>query len=176
MTSRDHMLPRLGPTRPPYLVEIFAISAAALVLEISYTRIISFKLYYYYTYLVIGLALLGLGSGAVLVAVSGRLAAWPTRSLLRGLSLAAAAAVVAGYVDDRRHAPRHAGAVEPGPVAPASWPSLQLLGICLGLYVSFLPIGMMHRQRCSPAVPTRSTGSTSPTSPAQPWPASSSCR
>ena len=50
--------------RTPFLAEIFVISAAALLLEISYTRIISFKLYYYYTYLVIGLALLGLGSGA----------------------------------------------------------------------------------------------------------------
>jgi hypothetical protein len=36
---------------------------------VSYTRIISFKLYYYYTYLTIGLALLGLGSGAVFMAV-----------------------------------------------------------------------------------------------------------
>ena len=56
-----------------FLPEIFLISGAALLLEISYTRIISFKLFYYYTYLVIGLALLGLGSGGVIVAVSGRL-------------------------------------------------------------------------------------------------------
>ena len=136
------MRPRLRPDPSSFLVEIFAVSAAALVLEISYTRIISFKLYYYYTYLVIGLALLGLGSGAVLVAVSRRLAAWPTRSLLRGLSLAAAAAVVAGYV---------AIAVMPLDTL-ALWSQdrsasivavLQLVGICIGLYVSFLPIGMI---------------------------------
>ena len=60
-TSRSHS----------YHVEILLISFAALLLEISYTRIVSFKLYYYYTYLVIGLALLGLGTGGVLMAVSG---------------------------------------------------------------------------------------------------------
>ena len=82
-----------------FLLEIFLISGAALLLEVSYTRIISFKLYYYYTYLTIGLALLGLGSGAVFMAVSGRLrrtadrrrssagAPWPRRSR-----------VVVGYV------------------------------------------------------------------------------
>ena len=77
-----------------FLAEIFLISAAALVLEISYTRIISFKLYYYYTYLVIGLALLGLGSGAVVVAVSKRLRAMSTRRLLLWCSLTGAAGVV----------------------------------------------------------------------------------
>ena len=33
------------------------------MLEVGYTRIVSYKLWYYYTYLVIGLALLGIGSG-----------------------------------------------------------------------------------------------------------------
>ena len=39
---------------------------AGLLLEVGYTRIVSYKLWYYYTYLVIGLALLGIGSGGVL--------------------------------------------------------------------------------------------------------------
>jgi hypothetical protein len=56
-----------------YHLEIFAISASVLLTEISYTRVVSFKLFYYYVYLVIGLALLGLGAGAVLVAVSRKL-------------------------------------------------------------------------------------------------------
>jgi hypothetical protein len=124
-----------------FLVEIFIISAAALLLEISYTRVISFKLYYYYTYLVIGLALLGLGSGAVIIAISKRLAAMSTRSLLAGCSIAASAGVVIGYV---------AVAVTPLDTLTI-WTgnsSLQLAAvgqliiICLGLYVSFLPIGM----------------------------------
>ena len=63
------MLHRQSERTASYRIEILLISFAALLLEISYTRIISFKLYYYYTYLVIGLALLGIGSGAVLTAI-----------------------------------------------------------------------------------------------------------
>ena len=44
-----------------------------LTLEIAYTRIVSFKLFYYYTYFVIGLALLGFGASATVVALSARL-------------------------------------------------------------------------------------------------------
>ena len=55
-----------------FYFEIFAVSLAAIVLEVSYTRIFSFKLYYYFTYLIIGIGLLGLGSGAVVVALSQR--------------------------------------------------------------------------------------------------------
>lgn len=52
-----------------WYVDVFLVALAAIVLEISYTRIFSFKLYYYFTYLVIGLALLGLGTGGVAVAI-----------------------------------------------------------------------------------------------------------
>lgn len=44
-----------------------------LTLEIAYTRIVSFKLFYYYTYFVIGLSLLGFGVAATVVALSKRL-------------------------------------------------------------------------------------------------------
>ena len=70
-------------------LEIFLISFAALLLEISYTRLISFKLWYYYTYLVIGFALLGIGSGGVLVSVFPRLARVPLDRLVATGSLAA---------------------------------------------------------------------------------------
>lgn len=136
-----HLLRRGDSTAPTFLAEIFAISAAALLLEISYTRIISFKLYYYYTYLVIGLALLGLGSGAVIVAISKRLDRLDTRSLLARCTLASAAGVVVGYV---------AVAVTPldtlqiwtGGRTEQLAAVGQLLVIALGLYVSFLPVGM----------------------------------
>ena len=135
------LLRRARSSAPTYLAEIFAISAAALLLEISYTRVISFKLYYYYTYLVIGLALLGLGSGAVVVAVSKRLDRLDTRSLLARCTLASAAGVVVGYV---------AVAVTPldtlqiwtGGRGAQLAAIGQLVVIALGLYVSFLPVGM----------------------------------
>ena len=52
-------------------VGIALVSLAGLLIEIAYTRVVSFKLFYYFTYLVIGLALLGLGTGGVLLAEAG---------------------------------------------------------------------------------------------------------
>ena len=46
------------------LLTAFVIGFVSLTLEIAYTRVISFKLFYYYTYFVIGLALLGLGAAS----------------------------------------------------------------------------------------------------------------
>lgn len=57
--------------RPLPYVEVFLLAFAALALEIAYTRIVSYKLFYYHTYLVIGLAMLGMGFGGALVAT------WP---------------------------------------------------------------------------------------------------
>ena len=54
-------------SRARQMVAIFLVSLAGLLLEVGYTRIVSYKLWYYYTYLVIGLALLGIGSGGIFV-------------------------------------------------------------------------------------------------------------
>lgn len=83
--------PPVAAPRPPYL-EVFLLSFAALVLEIGYTRIISYKLFYYHTYLVIGLAMLGMGFGGALVA------AWPRRVAPRRMfgPIATAGACVTG--------------------------------------------------------------------------------
>src|SRR5258708_24209148 len=86
-------------TRRGYIAEILLISFAGLLLEVSYTRIISFKLFYYYTFLVIGLALLGIGSGGVLVAISRRMRRASTAAVLMwSLLLAAASLGVGGLV------------------------------------------------------------------------------
>ena len=81
-----------------YYLEIFLVSLAGLLLEISYTRVISYKMFYYFTYLVIGLALLGLGGGGVLVAISGRLRRAATDSILIWSLLLGAATIAVGYV------------------------------------------------------------------------------
>ena len=86
------MTPRRG-----YL-EIFGASLAAILLEIAYTRIFSFKVYYYFTYLIIGIALLGLGAGGVLVAVSRRLREADPQRLIAAVTAAGAASVLAGYL------------------------------------------------------------------------------
>ena len=80
-----------------FYFEIFAVSLAAILLEISYTRIFSFKVIHYFTYLIIGIALLGLGTGGVLVAISRRLREADTGRLISKLSFAGGACVLASY-------------------------------------------------------------------------------
>lgn len=83
--------------RRPYL-ETFLISLAVLLLEVSYTRVFSFKLVYYFTYVVIGISLLGIGAGGVFVAATKRLREAPLENVLAGCSLAGAVAVLIGYL------------------------------------------------------------------------------
>ncbi|HUW02011.1 MAG TPA: hypothetical protein VMW08_06660 [Acidimicrobiales bacterium] len=79
-------------------LDIFVISLAVLLIEISFTRVISFKLFYYYTYLAIGLALLGIGSGGVLVATSKRLRAQSTEAIIRWGSALGAIGTIVSYL------------------------------------------------------------------------------
>src|SRR6185503_15777572 len=85
-------------SRVPRALTIFLVSLAGLLLEVGYTRIVSYKLWYYYTYLVIGLALLGIGSGGVFVAVSRRLRAASTERILSLCSVLGAASIAVGYL------------------------------------------------------------------------------
>ena len=53
-----------------FYFEIFLVALSVILLEISFTRIFSYKVFYYFTYLIIGISLLGLGSGGIFVAVT----------------------------------------------------------------------------------------------------------
>lgn len=119
-------------------VEIFLICFAAVLLEVSYTRVISFKLFYYYTYVVIGFALLGIGSGGVLVSVFPRLARAPLERLVGAGALAASFAVALGYLVVAL-LPTDSARLwdEPGPEVA------KIFLICLALFASFLPIGIV---------------------------------
>ena len=55
--------------RPALIFAIFGVCLATILLEISLTRVFSFKLVYYFTYVILGIALLGVGTGGVLVAL-----------------------------------------------------------------------------------------------------------
>jgi spermidine synthase len=78
--------------------EIFAIALATILLEVSYTRIFSYKLVYFFTYVVIGLALLGLGSGGVVLALfRPERRGGPTR-LLATLCAVTPVSVLLGYL------------------------------------------------------------------------------
>jgi hypothetical protein len=85
-------------SRPPRWLAILLVSLAGLLLEVGYTRVVSFKLWYYYTYLVIGLSLLGIGSGGILVAIWGRLKRAATERIIAVASLGGAVSVAAGFV------------------------------------------------------------------------------
>ena len=92
------MSPDPAPVRGERLyAEVFLVSLAVIVLEVSYTRVFSFKLVYYFTYLIIGISLLGLGAGGVLVAIFPRLRHVTPGRLIPSCCLAAAGAVLVGY-------------------------------------------------------------------------------
>jgi len=125
-----------------YTLEILLVSVSALLLEIAYTRIISFKLFYYWTYLVIGLALLGIGSGGVLVVVSERLKRASLDAIIRWGCLWGAFSIGIGYL-----------VVALTPIDTLSiweyrtWNSFsnlsRLVLICVALFASFVAIGLM---------------------------------
>ncbi len=123
-------------------IEIFLISFAALLLEIAYTRVISFKLFYYYTYLVIGLALLGMGAGGVLMAVSRRLQRARTESILMVGSLFGAVSVACGYLVVAR-LPIASLAIWQYGSRPSYVSLAKLVILCLALFLSFVSIGTM---------------------------------
>jgi hypothetical protein len=122
--------------------EIFLVSFSALLIEISYTRIISYKLFYYYVYLVIGLALLGIGAGAVFVALSNRLrsAAIDTVlfwSFVLGAIGTTVAYVIIAFIRINTLAVWLYG------TSGSAENFLLLLVICLCLCVSFIPAGVV---------------------------------
>ena len=84
--------------RRSYYLEIFLVSMGALLLEVSQTRLISFKLFYYFTYFIIGAALPGIGSGGVIVALSKRVREASLDKIISLASLLAAASVALGFV------------------------------------------------------------------------------
>jgi hypothetical protein len=81
----------------PLYPEVFLVSFGVILLEISYTRIFSFKLFYYFTYLIIGIALLGMGSGGVFTAVSPRFRRVGLARIVPAACILASASVLAGY-------------------------------------------------------------------------------
>ncbi|TDJ22224.1 MAG: hypothetical protein E2O69_00265 [Deltaproteobacteria bacterium] len=117
-------------------LEIFLVSFAVLLLEISLTRIFSFKVSSYYTFLVLGFAMLGIGSGAVFVALWPRLRSvgvertLPWITLLGAVSIGLGYFVVAGIELSTYESPGSVGQV------------LRLGLICLVLFTNFVCAGL----------------------------------
>src|SRR6266542_3065311 len=129
-------------SRRGYVVEILLISFVDLLLEVGYTRIFSFKLFYYYTYLVIGLALLGIGTGGVLVAVSAHLRRAKTDTIMMWGLLLGAASVGIGYAVVALTSTNTFAIWDYGTLT--SFSNLaRLLVIAFALFASFIAIGVM---------------------------------
>jgi hypothetical protein len=121
---------------------IFLASLAGLLLEVGYTRVISYKLWYYYTYLVIGLALLGIGTGGILVVLVPRLRRATTEAVVAGSALAAAGIIAVGYVVVARIPIDTVGIWVYG--SASSFKNVGvLLVICFVLFASFLGLGVI---------------------------------
>ncbi|GIU90781.1 MAG: hypothetical protein KatS3mg010_1880 [Acidimicrobiia bacterium] len=132
---------RDAPGIPRWLA-LGLVSLAALLLEVGYTRIVSYKLWYYYTYLVIGLALLGVGSGAVLVAVLRPFRRWETRSIVTWCSLGGAVTIALGYLVVARIGINTIAIWDYG--TRASFGNLARLGvICFTLFATFIAFGII---------------------------------
>lgn len=115
-------------------LEIALVSLAVILLEINYTRVFSFKLYYYFTYLILGIAMLGLGAGGVLVTVWDRLRAHSPERLLPILCALAAASAPLGYL------------VVAGVQVNTSTLDdsvFELVKLCLVAFAVFVPFGMV---------------------------------
>jgi len=134
-----------------FLIEIFLIAMAAILLEISYTRIFSFKLYYYFTYLIIGIAMLGLGAGGVAAAISPGLRRAQASSVVLWSSLGAGALVPVSYLTVSLIQLNTIDFVQ------GAAPLLRLTIVCTSLFAPFLAIGIalaawdvLCAFRCSP--------------------------
>ncbi len=123
-----------------FYFETFLISLAVLVLEVSYTRVFSFKLVYYFTYVIIGISLLGLGAGGVVVSASEKLRRTEPERLVLWCCAVAGMTVFAGYfvialVPLRLFQMVMAGFNRPGLVLSES---VRLFIVLVALFVPFL--------------------------------------
>jgi hypothetical protein len=150
LTTLD--LPTVAPAQAPaagrpawrwsHHFEILVVSFSALVIEISYTRIISYKLFYYYVYLAIGLALLGIGTGGVLVAVSKRLRRTST-DLVLFWSLVFSAVVTVGAYVLIAYIRINTLAVWQYGTSGSTRSFLMILVICVSIFASFVGPGVI---------------------------------
>jgi len=139
------LVPNSTMKPPRFGFEIFVVSLAAILLEVSYTRVISFKLVYYFTYLIIGIALLGLGAGGVTVAMFPALRRTPTSRMLPACCLLGATGVLASYVvvvGLQVNAIELVQAVSALRVADALWEGTKLGILCMSMFLPFLAVGL----------------------------------
>lgn len=126
----------------PRWLGILLVSFAGLLLEVGYTRIVSYKFWYYYTYLVIGLALLGIGSGSVFVAVFSPMRKWGTDRIMAVCSIWGAVSITVGYLVVARMHIDTVAIWDYGTGASFS-NMLRLSVICFAIFAAFVAFGII---------------------------------
>jgi hypothetical protein len=124
------------------LVSAFVVGFVGLSLEIAYTRVISFKIFYYYTYFVIGLALLGLGAASSALALSSRLRRVETLRLVRIASPIAGLIGAISYVVVARIG-TDTNLIWAGSRSEALGQLVRLLVIAIALTMVFFGVGLV---------------------------------
>lgn len=127
------------------LPEAFLLALGGILLEIGYSRILSFKLVDPFPAIVFALAMLGLGVGGILVAVVGRFRLAVVERAVPALCLAASLAVLGGFAVIARVQLDSSDIVDavasgaPG-LAASEWFDLALTSVAL--FIPFLATGM----------------------------------
>ncbi|MFM7686905.1 MAG: hypothetical protein ACKPDI_13420 [Actinomycetota bacterium] len=124
------------------LATAFVIGFVTLTLEIAYTRVISFKIFYYYTYFVIGLALLGLGAAGAVTALSHRVRTADPLRLVQRIAPVAGIAGVVGYVVVAR-LPTDVNLIWTGSLAQAIGQLALLVVLSVSLTGVFFLVGLL---------------------------------
>jgi hypothetical protein len=117
--------------------EIVAASFSGTLLEIAYTRVFSFKVFYYFTYVIIGVGLLGLGAGGIAIALASRRRKMEAAALVPWASFLGGASVYASY---RLLAPLP---LNTSMLSTSIVETLKLFFACLVLTVPFFAIGFV---------------------------------
>ena len=137
MTAVDRDTGRL-----PRWLAILLVCMAGLLLEVGYTRIVSYKLWYYYTYLVIGLALLGIGSGGVFVAIFEPIKRAATERVIALCSIWGAVSIAIGYLVVARIPVNTVVIWDYG--TASSFKNVGILAvICFFLFATFIALGII---------------------------------
>src|SRR5215204_1259483 len=138
----DMSAQRSAAARVPQWLALLLVCLAGLLLEVGYTRIVSYKLWYYYTYLVIGLSLLGIGSGGIIVAMWAPIRRAATERIIALCSLWGAVSIVAGYLVIARIQIDTVAIWDYG--TQASFTNLFALGvICFFVFSTFIALGII---------------------------------
>ena len=144
---QQHEVPAAGANvpAPRELAAAFLVAAALILFQVSFTRLISYKLFYHFVFFAISLSLLGLGAAATFVARRARVGGDADAGILRWLALLAplvplAFLLMANPVAITHHPPVRTKLLGTDAIAYLLWcaPLMVALNFCGGVVLASL--------------------------------------